>query len=102
MEVVCVWHRCGQAARVSSPWAAHCTWLLASLPGRAGTVLWAPVCHLQSSDLPGVAWSWAGTAPLVSPQQQGPAWGTVGKGGVVPLPLRSCWLRSSHKQQHLR
>lgn len=65
---LCVWHRCEQP--VGHPLAMAPAW---------------PVCHMQSSCLPGGAWLWAGTAHLLSRHLLG----TVGKWRVVALPLGS-------------
>lgn len=79
-----MWHRCEQAARGSSLWAAHLGWLLPSLAGRAGTVLWTPVSHMQNSCLPGDAWLWSGTH--CTPGEPSAAWPCLRHGGEV----RSC------------
>lgn len=95
---LCMWHRCEQAAGGSGLWA----WLLPSLAGRAGTALWAPLCHGQSSCVPGDARSWAGTAHLLSPQHRALPGAQWGREELCLCPSGSRQLRSIHKHQHFR
>lgn len=77
---LCVWHRCEQP--VGHPLAMAPAW---------------PVCHMQSSCLPGGAWLWAGTAPA-EPSPAGHS-GEVKSCGSAPWEPS---LHSSHERQHFR
>lgn len=80
-----MWHRCEQPV-------GHTPAVAPAQPGwRAGTARQAPVCHMQNSCVPGGARSSqeAGTAPLVSPQQHGPAWARRAGGELWLCPSGS-------------